>query len=88
MEPQDAIELGREAIAVTLLISAPVLIAGMITGLLVGLIQALTQIQEQTIAFVPKIIAMVLALGFTMPWLLNQLMEYSRDLFTNIPDLL
>ncbi len=88
MDPQDAVELGREAIAVTLLLSAPVLIAGMATGLLIGLIQALTQIQEQTIAFVPKIVAMVLTLGFTMPWLLNQLMEYSHDLITNIPDLL
>jgi flagellar biosynthetic protein FliQ len=88
MEPQDAIELGRQAIAVTLMLAAPVLIAGMMTGLLVGLLQALTQIQEQTVAFVPKIIAMVLAIGFALPWLISELVGYSRDLFTNIPNML
>ena len=86
MDPQDAIELGREAIRVTLILSAPVLIAGMATGLLVGLLQALTQIQEQTVAFVPKIVAMVLAIGFAMPWMITQVVEYSRDLISNIPD--
>jgi flagellar biosynthetic protein FliQ len=86
MDPQDAIELGREAIRVTLILSAPVLIAGMATGLLVGLLQALTQIQEQTVAFVPKIVAMVLAIGFAMPWMITQFVEYSRELITNIPD--
>ena len=63
MQPQDAIDLGREAIVIATLISAPVLVAGMVVGLIVGLIQALTQIQEQTVAFVPKLIAMVARAG-------------------------
>ena len=86
MQPQDAVDLTREAIVIATLISAPVLVAGMVVGLIVGLIQALTQVQEQTVAFVPKLIAMVLALGFTMPWLLTRLIEYARELITNIPN--
>ncbi len=88
MDPQDAIDLGREAAMVTLLISSPVLLAGMVVGLVIGLMQALTQIQEQTVAFVPKIVAMVLALSITLPWLVNEMVEYSRQLITNIPELL
>jgi flagellar biosynthetic protein FliQ len=85
MDPQDAIDLGREAAMVTLLVSSPVLLAGMLVGLLIGLLQALTQIQEQTVAFVPKIIAMVLTLSITLPWLINEMVEYSHDLIVNIP---
>ena len=54
-------------------------------GLLIGLLQALTQIQDQTIASVPKIVTMVVALGFALPWLVERMMEYSRDLITEIP---
>lgn len=86
MDAQAAIDLGREAIMITLLISAPVLLAGMVVGLVVGLLQALTQIQEQTIAFVPKIVAMTLALSIALPWLMAQMLEYSRQLFTMVPD--
>ena len=60
MDSQDAIDLTREAIMVTLLISSPVLFCGMIVGLCIGLLQAVTQVQEQTVAFVPKIVVMVL----------------------------
>lgn len=86
MDAQDAIELGREAMMMTLLIGTPVLAAGMLVGLLVGLMQALTQIQEQTVAFVPKLIVMVLVLAFTMPWLIDQMMQYTTDLITRIPE--
>jgi len=86
MDAQDAIELGRQALLITLTISAPVLIAGMAVGLLVGLIQALTQIQEQTVAFVPKIAAMMLALSLTLPWALMHMVEYTRELIANIPE--
>ncbi len=85
MNPQDAVDLGREAVVIATLIAAPVLIAGTLVGLVVGLIQALTQIQEQTVAFVPKLIAMALALGLSLPWLLTRLVEYSRELISNIP---
>ncbi len=85
MGPQDAIDLGREAIWTALLVGAPVLLAGMAVGLIVGLLQALTQIQEQTIAFVPKIVAMVLVLSFTLPWLIARMLEYSGELIGGIP---
>ncbi len=85
MEPQDAVDLGRQAIWIALLIGSPVLVAGMIVGLVIGLLQALTQVQEQTIAFVPKIVAMVLVLSLTLPWVIARLVEYSSEVITSIP---
>ncbi len=84
MDVTDAVDLGREAVMVALLISSPVLIAGLVVGLAVGLLQALTQVQEQTVAFVPKIVAMVAVLVFSLPWLLNQMVQYVEDVFGNI----
>ena len=85
MNSQQAIDLGREAILTALTVGAPVLLVGVVVGLLIGLIQALTQIQDQTLSFVPKIIAMVATLAFCLPWLLQRLMDYSERVFTNIP---
>ena len=80
-----AIELGREAIWTSLLISAPVLLAGMVVGLVIGLFQALTQIQEQTVAFVPKIVIMILVLSVTLPWLMSRMIQYTADLIGGLP---
>jgi len=88
MDPQDAIDLGREAVNMALLIGAPVLLSGMVVGLVVGLLQAITQIQEQTVSFVPKLVAMVLILSLTVPWLINRMVQYSHDLIVNIPNTL
>lgn len=85
MDAQDAVDLAREAMRMTLLIGAPVLLAGMAVGLIVGLMQAVTQIQEQTVSFVPKLVVMVLVLSLTLPWLINQMVQYSHDLIVNIP---
>lgn len=85
MDPQVAVDLGREALLITTIITAPILIAGVVVGLGIGLIQALTQVQEQTVAFVPKLLAMAVALGLSLPWILQQLVEYSRELVLNIP---
>ena len=85
MEPQDAIDLGRQALTTALLVGSPVLLAGMCVGLLIGLLQALTQIQEQTVVFVPKILAMIAALSLTLPWLVTRMVQYSTDLITAIP---
>ncbi len=71
MDPQDAIDLGREALWTVLLIGSPVLVAGMIVGLVISLFQALTQIQEQSVVFVPKLIVMLLVLSVTLPWLIS-----------------
>ena len=86
MDVQDAVELGRNAVVLTLVLSAPALAVGMIVGLAVGLLQALTQVQEQTVAFVPKLLAMFLVIGLTMPWLLTQLSDYWTDLIAAIPE--
>lgn len=85
MSPETAVDLGREALMVTMLVAAPVLVAGVVIGLVVGLIQALTQIQEQTVAFVPKLFATAIALAVTLPWILQRLVEYCENLLLNIP---
>jgi len=85
MQSSDAVELGRQAILIALMIGAPMLLVGMTVGLVIGLMQAVTQVQDQTVSFVPKIAAMILALGFCLPWLIAAMLDYSRDLITNIP---
>jgi flagellar biosynthetic protein FliQ len=82
MSVEQAIDLLRDAMLVTLLIIGPILAIGMVVGLLISLTQAVTQIQEQTLAFVPKIFAMAIAVVFVMPWMFQRLLEYSRHLFT------
>ena len=85
MDSQTVIDIGRQAIWNMLIIGAPVLLAGMAVGLLIGLLQALTQIQEQTVAFVPKIVAMLLAVVVFGPWMLARLVEFSQRMFVAIP---
>jgi flagellar biosynthetic protein FliQ len=85
MDSQTAIDLGREALWTALLVGSPVLVAGMIVGLVIGLFQAITQIQEQSVAFVPKIIVMVLVLSATLPWLIARMVQYTSELIGGIP---
>ncbi len=85
MDPQDVIELARQAMWISLLVGSPVLLTGMIVGLVIGLLQALTQVQEQTVAFVPKIIAMAVVLALTLPWAITRMVQYSSDLIASIP---
>jgi len=81
MSEAEAIDLGRQALIVTLTISAPILLIGMVVGLVISILQAVTQVQEQTLSFVPKIIAMVLAIAFLLPWIARQLMVFSEEMF-------
>ena len=81
MTEAEAIDLGRRALMITLTVSAPILFIGMAVGLVISILQAVTQVQEQTLSFVPKIIAMILAVGFLLPWIAQQLMAFSRDMF-------
>ena len=85
MEMDMTIDGARQAMIITMYIAAPVLIVGMVSGLIIGLLQALTQIQDQTISFVPKFVAMIVALGFSLPWVLGVLMDYARALFGEPP---
>jgi len=82
MSVEQAIDLLRDAMLVTMLIIGPILLIGMVIGLVISLVQAVTQIQEQTLAFVPKIFAMGVAVVFVMPWMFQRLLEYSHHLFT------
>lgn len=86
MDVQEAVDVGREAILMTLTIGSPILVAGMVVGLTIGLFQALTQIQEQAVSFVPKILAMVMTLSFALPWLVTRMVEYTQELISGIPD--
>ncbi|MEN6459395.1 MAG: flagellar biosynthesis protein FliQ [Thermoguttaceae bacterium] len=85
MDAQDAVDLARQALWTMLLIGSPVLVASMVVGLVIGLLQAVTQIQEQSVVFVPKIIAMFVVLSLTLPWLVNQMLHYTSDLIGGIP---
>jgi len=82
MTIEQATDLLRDAMLMTLIIIGPILAIGMVVGLVISLVQAVTQIQEQSLAFVPKIFAMALAVVVVMPWMFQRLIEYTRHLFT------
>ncbi|MDI6789151.1 MAG: flagellar biosynthesis protein FliQ [Deltaproteobacteria bacterium] len=85
MTPEFAIGIAKDAIEVTLLISLPILGIGMVVGLAVSIFQAVTQIQEMTLSFVPKIVAVMLALLAFFPWIMNKLTVFTENLIINIP---
>jgi flagellar biosynthetic protein FliQ len=85
MSPDAVVGMMAEAIKVTLLVSAPVLIVGLIIGVLISIIQAVTQIQEITLVFVPKIIAVMVVLVAALPWMINMMLSYTHNLFASIP---
>lgn len=81
-------EIGRQAIEATLMVAAPVLLTALAIGLLISIFQAATQLNEATLQFVPKLVAMLLALGFAGPWMLQYLIDYIRQLLGSIPQLI
>ncbi len=85
MDVNQALDLGREALLMVLFISAPVMGIGLIVGLTVSLFQSMTQLQEQTLSFVPKILAMVGLTLVLVPWLAGRLLEYARLLLGESP---
>jgi len=82
METKDAVDLIRQTLILAMLISAPMLLIGMGVGIFVSLLQAVTQIQEQTLTFVPKIAAMIVAALVLMPWIGQRLLEYAAAIFS------
>ena len=82
-----ALEIGRNALMMTVMLAAPMMGAALVVGLLISVFQALTQINEQTLTFVPKILAVFAALVVTCPWLLNSLVSYTTGLFTMLPNM-
>lgn len=87
MTPESAITIARQAIEITLLVSAPLLLSALAVGLVVSIFQAATQINEMTLSFIPKLLVMFFVLVVGGPWMLNLLMDYTRRLFTSIPGL-
>ncbi|MCA9754495.1 MAG: flagellar biosynthesis protein FliQ [Candidatus Eisenbacteria bacterium] len=81
MSETEAVAIFQNALLMALLLAAPMLLFGLVTGLLVSVFQAVTQIQEMTLSFVPKILAVVAALFLFLPWMLNKLVMYTTDLF-------
>ena len=85
MNSQMVLTMGQEALLMLLMVSAPVLGASLVVGLLVSLFQAVTQIHEATLAFVPKLIAVVAVFAIAGPWMLTMLVEYIRRTMEAIP---
>jgi flagellar biosynthetic protein FliQ len=81
MDKGQAVDVVREALTLALIISSPILAVGLLIGLVVSLFQAVTQIQEQTLAFVPKIVGMAIALVVLVPWIGAKLLEFSARMF-------
>jgi flagellar biosynthetic protein FliQ len=85
MTVDQAVELCRAAIMLTLLLGAPVMVVAIIVGLLISVLQAVTQLQDQTLSFIPKIVAMLLAVIYVLPWAMSLAVEYSANLIRDIP---
>jgi flagellar biosynthetic protein FliQ len=85
MTTQMVVAIGREALSVTLMIAGPMLLFGLVVGLLVSIFQAITQIHEMTLTFVPKILAVALALLIFLPWMINMATDFARHMFDLIP---
>ena len=88
MTPSTVIEIGRHAIEITLLVSAPLFIAALATGLIVSIFQAATQINEATLSFVPKLVVMFVTLLVAGPWMITVMTDYMRRLFEAIPGMI
>jgi len=85
MSPEDITTLAIQAIKIASYLAGPVLFAALITGLIISLLQAATQINEMTLSFIPKILAVVLVLVIAGPWMLSLMVDYIRNLLTDIP---
>ncbi len=87
MGNEAVIEITNEAMKIALMLAAPMLMGALIIGILVSLFQAVTQINEQTLSFIPKILIIVAALVFFSPWMLETLTEFTRETFLRIPEM-
>lgn len=87
MTPEFVMTLGYEAMKVSLLLGAPLLLVALVTGLLISVFQAATQINETTLSFIPKLLAVFATLVIAGPWMLTLLLDYMRDLISSIPQM-
>ena len=87
MTPEVVMELGQQTLMMVALLAGPLLIAALAVGLLIGIFQAATQIQEMTLSFIPKLAALAIALVIGGPWMLRTIVEFTNELFMQIPAL-
>jgi len=85
MTPTSVMEIGRQAIEVTLIIAAPMLLTSLVVGLIISIFQAATQLNESTLQFVPKLVAMFMVILLAGPWMIQYLVDYIQQLFNSIP---
>lgn len=85
MTPETVLTIGQQAIEITLMISAPLLLSALVIGLIVSIFQAATQINEMTLSFIPKLLGIFAMLIFTGPWMVSMMVDYIQRLFGNIP---
>ncbi|TCL40142.1 flagellar biosynthetic protein FliQ [Anaerospora hongkongensis] len=83
-----ALQVGRDALYMVMLVSAPMLGFGLLVGVLVSIFQATTQIQEQTLSFIPKIIAVFVSILIFGPWMLSLLVDYTRNILVSLPQMI
>lgn len=88
MTPETIITLGQRAMELAILVSAPLLLTALVVGVLISLFQAATQINEMTLSFVPKLLVLVAVLLLVGPWMLEMLVDFTRSLFKDIPNLI
>ncbi|NYE61367.1 flagellar biosynthetic protein FliQ [Duganella sp. 1224] len=85
MTPESVMTMGKHAMEVTLMVAAPLLLVALVIGLVVSIFQAATQINEQTLSFIPKLVGVFVALVVAGPWILSVMLDYMREIFTGIP---
>lgn len=88
MTPETVMEIGRQAMEMTLLVSAPMLLVALVVGLIISIFQAATSLNETTLSFVPKLVAMLITLVVAGPWMLELMTDYIQRLFSSIPSLI
>ncbi len=88
MTPETVTTIGQQALWVTMLIAAPLLLSALAVGLLIGMFQAATQINEMTLSFIPKLLVLVAALVVAGPWMLSVIVNYTQQLMEQIPSLI
>jgi flagellar biosynthetic protein FliQ len=88
MTPENVMDLAHSTLMVTSMIAAPMLLIALVTGLVIGMLQAATQINEATLSFIPKLLLLVLTLFVAGPWILRVLIEFTRNLYANIPNVI
>ena len=81
------LEVTNEAVKVTLMLAAPMLLGALVVGIMVSLFQAVTQINEQTLSFIPKILVIVMAMVLLSPWMMETITSFTHDLYANIPQM-